>query len=519
RSEKIKEILFKNGLDAAIQSINVDGEDGFNVYGISKAPRSDGSESVVLSAPWECLNGDANINGVSYLLAFSKFMGRHSFWAKDFIFVIYDHKVRGINAWLESYHGIPVAKGTPKREFLKYHGGLIQEAINVEFCGSTEEYYGIGVFVEGFNGQQPNADMVTMVVRGAQYEGVNVYQHIPDSDPYSNSINKLTGIRIVDEYIQKSRMLWKFVKNQGFGVTNYGHSVFQKYRIEAVTIVGVKGSQFQTFGAYKFGLYLESILRSLNNLLERLHHSFWFYLMPSVDTFILLAVYIGPVIIVPFSLLLRAIFLWRISGSPISTAKPISKLTDDGYYSRPKGVKSFTSERILTPSIIILLICAGLSGALFSLWKYELPPLMIILIYGVTQGLVMSATAGLPTLVPEHDPLITKSMTLSLTSLLLFSIAGVNPSLSIILSIPCVPLFLVLGQPYSSEYLEMISNVIPILSSPAMFLFAVWILGRWNELVGFIQSWYLYGNMVAPVVLGPLCFLIWAAQIGFLSEF
>jgi hypothetical protein len=42
----------------------------------------------------------------------------------------------------------------------------------------------------------------------------------------------------------------------------------------------------------------------MNNLLERLHHAYWFYLLPSSNLFIPIGVYIGPVILLAAGLLI-----------------------------------------------------------------------------------------------------------------------------------------------------------------------------------------------------------------------
>ena len=39
---------------------------------------------------------------------------------------------------------------------------------------------------------------------------------------------------------------------------------------------------------------MEGIMRSLNNLLERFHQSFFFYLLPSTDRYVSIGVYLPP---------------------------------------------------------------------------------------------------------------------------------------------------------------------------------------------------------------------------------
>lgn len=65
-----------------------------------------------------------------------------------------------------------------------------------------------------------------------------------------------------------------------------------------MTLFGVKQiGERQGLSLFTIGRTIESILRSLNNLLERLHHSFWFYILGGTHKFIMISVYIAPVIL------------------------------------------------------------------------------------------------------------------------------------------------------------------------------------------------------------------------------
>jgi glycosylphosphatidylinositol transamidase len=50
---------------------------------------------------------------------------------------------------------------------------------------------------------------------------------------------------------------------------------------------------------------MEGVLRSLNNLLEKFHHSFWFYIMADADRYINIAIYIGPAILLIAPLIVK----------------------------------------------------------------------------------------------------------------------------------------------------------------------------------------------------------------------
>ena len=55
---------------------------------------------------------------------------------------------------------------------------------------------------------------------------------------------------------------------------------------------------------------LEGTFRSLNNLLERFHQSFFFYLLPATNRYISISVYMPPFGMVTGPLLIMALALW-----------------------------------------------------------------------------------------------------------------------------------------------------------------------------------------------------------------
>ena len=77
----------------------------------------------------------------------------------------------------------------------------------------------------------------------------------------------------------------------------YLESIFLyfKYRfgIEALTIesVHISKPRKREFNLYTAGRIMEGIFRSLNNLLERFHQSFFFYLLPSTSRYVSIGMY------------------------------------------------------------------------------------------------------------------------------------------------------------------------------------------------------------------------------------
>jgi glycosylphosphatidylinositol transamidase len=77
---------------------------GTNAYAIFSAPRTSGTEAMVISASWKSLTDGYNLRGVSTVLSLAAFMKHYSHWSKDIIFVISDSYLDGMHAWLSAYH-------------------------------------------------------------------------------------------------------------------------------------------------------------------------------------------------------------------------------------------------------------------------------------------------------------------------------------------------------------------------------------------------------------------------------
>ncbi|KAJ3085012.1 Glycosyl phosphatidyl inositol protein transamidase complex subunit [Quaeritorhiza haematococci] len=306
RARFVERELRDMGMDASIQLFNVTDNSekrwGANAYAVFRAPRGDGTEGVVISAPWECMDGSYNLNGVSLLLGFARFAAKYSYWAKDLIFVVNDRRVVGTKAWLQAYHG----EAAPSWEALQYeslktHGGAIQEAINLEFGGGPQDYSHVGLYVEGLNGQQSNADLITVTARMLSWSGIPTTLHHDSLDE--------GHIRTEwDAYVASAKRLATYIKYQALGFPVAGHALYPRYKIEAVTMVGQR-----THNTY----YSVGTQR-----IELLHHSFWFYVMPSPHAFLLLSVYIPPVVLLSAPLVLQALSLWWKSGGYLGKSKP-----------------------------------------------------------------------------------------------------------------------------------------------------------------------------------------------------
>ena len=120
-----------------------------------------------------------------------------------------------------------------------------------------------------------------------------------------------------DSYSDRLQTMLRGMLNQGLGHASGPHSSFIPYHVDAITLQPF-GNGWQDEMA--MGRVIESTFRSLNNLLEHLHQSFFFYLLMHANRFVSIGTYLPSAMLVAVNFTIMAIFLWVKSGSP-----PISK--------------------------------------------------------------------------------------------------------------------------------------------------------------------------------------------------
>lgn len=319
---------------------------GTNVYGILRAPRTSSLEALVVTAPYRSLSNHQKGTeaGIALMLAFAQFARPQKYWAKDIIFLITEHEQLGMQAWLEAYHGLQrdsasfytslgsfwqpgtsgldlgkLAKGfewiTDHSKCLdpgtlKGRSGSIQAAINLEF--HTPKFKYIEVKIEGLNGQLPNLDLVNLVHKLCVKSGIH--------HSYKNSYSWIRTRNKMDEWVNGIWTMLGMVSAQIAGVPNGNHGLFHRFGIEAVTLEGREADDpagipprvhtLSNGNFYRLGITLESVLRSLNNLLERFHQSYFFYMLAATNRFISIGQYMPSLCLLCGAMLVRALSLW-----------------------------------------------------------------------------------------------------------------------------------------------------------------------------------------------------------------
>lgn len=219
-----------------------------------------------------------------------------SLWSKDIIFLITSDSWAGPQAWADAYHD---AHSPASVASLPLKSGALQGVLALDYPFS-HRFESIHIVYDGINGQLPNLDLVNTAVSiagGDMGIGASLQQMWKHSDSYQDRL----------------KTMLRGMFNQGLGHASGPHSSFIPYHVDAITLQAV-GEGWQDEMA--MGRTVESIFRSLNNLLEHFHQSFFFYLLMSPNRFVSIGTYLPSAMLVAVNFSIMAIALWIRSGRP-----------------------------------------------------------------------------------------------------------------------------------------------------------------------------------------------------------
>ncbi|CCI49472.1 unnamed protein product [Albugo candida] len=318
-----------------------------NVYGILRAsPLADNKEAIAIIAHSPRNLEDLNhaFSSVTVGLGLLRYLSKVKWLAKDIILLISDDGPTqgsngyspGTHAWLEAYYSDPILN----TDTLVMRAGVIRAAINLEVTTQTESQPSFSLLVTGDNGQLPNLDLINVAVLALQKNGIFPSMsrcHIFDStkteqecsdilDTAFNKLHSFVGLidsfpfsshstdnikSFVGEYLIKLRGMLRFMVSLTTGPTG-SHAAFISYNIDSITTAmnipkrerSAPDAQHKNFlEASLQGL--ELIIRALSNLEEKLHQSFYLYLLPTPQTFVSVGEYIYPLLMLCAPLVLQ----------------------------------------------------------------------------------------------------------------------------------------------------------------------------------------------------------------------
>ncbi|KAK7318240.1 hypothetical protein RJT34_02939 [Clitoria ternatea] len=364
---------FFTGPDSDILSENATCSSfGINTFGIIRAPRGDGKESIVLVTPYNPRKVDLG-EALSLGIAYSVFslLSRVTWLAKDIVWLVADSQYdeySSVAAWLREYHA-PVFRGIDivtsetcnesntcnefeQRLYLdgKLYGGFrragTMAAALVIKVSEQGNYYedSLNVYAEASNGQMPNLDLINIVNYMAVhkhgmrmkvnkmwsllgFQWVNTLGVIFESvGQIARSLNPQWKFGIpATEYVEGAATLASSLYYQALGVPTGPHGAFRDYQVDAITIeISPKVSLTKMIRRNEFilrgGRLIEGVIRSINNLLEKFHQSFFLYLLASPSKYVSNGVYMIPFALLVAPLPLVAAYLHTDGGKSSSQA-------------------------------------------------------------------------------------------------------------------------------------------------------------------------------------------------------
>lgn len=293
RHAALSAILHNIGLQTERQTyLQPDGTVAQNVQGILRAPRGDATESMVLLAAWTNMEGAFNDNGVALLIALARYLQRWTVWSKDIVFLIAEDSIVGPQAWADAYHDThDPARVAP----LALKSGEIQGAVAVDFAGPHTRFDRLQLVYDGINGCQPNLDLFNtafLVAAGQMGIHTSIHRMWAHHNTYTD--------RLITALYGMGR--------QAAGYATGPHSIFIPYRIDAITLK-VFGSEEGRHSTMALGQTIESVCRSINNLLEHFHQSFFFYLLLHMQLFVSIGTYLPGALLLAGSFTVNALGL------------------------------------------------------------------------------------------------------------------------------------------------------------------------------------------------------------------
>ncbi|GBF65815.1 GPI transamidase component [Trichophyton mentagrophytes] len=436
-SEKLQSVFRESGLKVATQNYEYHSSGnvytGQNVYSVIHAPRGDGTEAMVLIAAWKTVDGELNLHGVALALTLARYFKRWSLWSKDIIFLITPDSKSGAQAWVDAYHDMH----PPSVQPLPLKSGAIQGAIAFEHP-QNHRFESLHILYDGVNGQLPNLDLFNTAIAVARGQmGIPVdLQHVWNHD---------------NKYQKRLQTMLKGMIRQGLGHAAGVHSSFIPYHIDAIT--------FQTIGSgwedeMALGRSIEGVVRSINNLLEHFHQSFFFYLLMHTKRFVSIGTYLPSAMLIAGNFTIMAIGLWLKSGRQTPNAPLEEHLTPvDGKSGEENqnattividGVNRAVERHLSLPLALVL----GLHflGAVPLYTFNSLPHNLlsyaayIFAVANIAIPLVISVVVVHFLRPTTQQFILTKSFSLVLLGLFLSALATLNFSLSLLLGLVCTPL-------------------------------------------------------------------------------
>ncbi|PWN34863.1 Gaa1-domain-containing protein, partial [Meira miltonrushii] len=304
---------------------------GINSYARWSSARGDGREAFIIAVPWKNSKDGSlsayqkkkirrtNVRGIATALTIAKFLSGYRHWSKDLIFVIADDELHGMQAFTSQYFGRH--QNNLDCEELQTRGALVWNALSIDY--PSDSFSGIILKHEGLNGQLPNLDVISTLTNVMyRADGLPVELNDATEDDWEERPWGEVGDLLEKHLLQSGdgtrkylSGLWNMfgqISRLTIGRPTGVHGLFHRYHVDAITIFASPAQG--PYGFWHMGRTVESVTRSMSNLLERLHHSHFFYILTSPERFIEVTKYLPVAILFGVALLIAGIALWVDEG-------------------------------------------------------------------------------------------------------------------------------------------------------------------------------------------------------------
>ncbi|KAL7952351.1 Gaa1-like protein [Trichoderma compactum] len=471
---------------------------GENVYGILQAPRGDATEAIVLVAAWRSIDEQLNRNGVALVLTLARYFKRWSLWSKDIILLLPPDSTTGTQAWVDAYHDAHDSKYIAP---LPLKSGALQGALAIDYP-FEHRYHELHIIYDGTNGQLPNLDLINSIVNiaGGQM-GIET------------TVQRMAGH--TDSYQDRLQRMLRGMLYQGLGYPTGPHSSFIPYHVDAITLQPAGEGWHDEMA---MGRVVEGSFRSLNNLLEHLHQSFFFYLLMQKNRFVSIGTYLPSAMLVAANFTIMAIFLWVKSGQPIAKREVTDKSKGD--ISEGKGISTTTPsspptvERNLLSPLALVATCHSISAIPLFIFNHlgikTLP--LAFLLFSVSSTALPAIFSFVIASVQKPTAQffqLTKSFSLLILGVSLATLSTLNFSLAFLVGLLASPLTFI--QPTNNLVTRVFLVILLILSSPPVVISsAAWTSGvTMSEVLKAASlGWNVWG-MYTPIIIWCVWWPAW----------
>lgn len=377
------------------------------LYGVMHAPRGDDTEAVVLTVPWYTSDGHYNVGALALGMALMRYFLRMLIWSRNIVVVFPELLRVPLRQWVDAYHTL-----------LPLNAGAIDAAIVMEYASANDHFDYYQMFYEGLNGQLPNLDLLNTANTVGYHENI----HVSIQDTPNLELTKNT-------YYSRLRTLIRGIVHLAVAgltpQTSKGCEAFSGWLIQAFTIraVGDEGHDIT-----QFGRIVDQTFRSVNNLLEKFHQSFFFYFLLLRRNFVLIGTYLP-----------AAVFLAVAYALALLVALLGSQVLVEAYFSHiTTTLTGFTSIMVFSWTMSVVLPWIAQSGGIVAA--------QLLLVVGIVSGVVLSlapVTRMVPILISRPTQSSIIGLSLFYISMLITALLIVHFALALLVGLVALPLIFV----------------------------------------------------------------------------